>query len=352
MQHIPYHESEMEVIGTFPAFSGEEPLPKINTPITPKENYQLFAAGKQPVWMPYGDCVNFNPAINPDNIARAFVMEADVPPQKGGKDMFGVEWQYIEIAQGSMVVPGKPLLLDANDWKEIIQFPDIASWAWDACAARNSVYLSDGELPVFITHFNGLFERLISFMDFENAVVALIDEDQQDAVSGLFTALCDLYIDIMDHEIQYFHPTGIVFHDDWGSQQAPFFSPETYRTMILPHVQRLTKYCHEHQLIFELHSCGHIDRLAPEMAKSGIDMWRPQPMNDFDWLYENYGDQFRLGIRQPDFLPTSSDAEKEAAAKDLVSRYMRPEKCIYATTRTPDPAYCAYLYRQSRCCNQ
>ena len=36
------------------------------------------------------------------------------------------------------------------------------------------------------------FERLISFMDFENAAVALIDDSQKDAVKS-FSSLCDLY---------------------------------------------------------------------------------------------------------------------------------------------------------------
>jgi hypothetical protein len=37
--------------------------------------------------------------------------------------MFGIEWEYIPAAGGSMVRPGKPFLEDANEWKEKVVGP-------------------------------------------------------------------------------------------------------------------------------------------------------------------------------------------------------------------------------------
>ena len=45
--------------------------------------------------------------------------------------MFGVDWEYIPVAGGSMIRPGKPLLKDANEWYEKVKFPDIESWDWE-----------------------------------------------------------------------------------------------------------------------------------------------------------------------------------------------------------------------------
>ena len=41
----------------------------------------------------------------------------------GGPDMFGIEWEYVPVAGGSMVRPGTPLLEDANDWNQILKLP-------------------------------------------------------------------------------------------------------------------------------------------------------------------------------------------------------------------------------------
>ena len=257
MKRIEFSEDELKVVGTFPPTVPQgNTIDKLNTPISAKENLMAFLHNKAPLWMPNGDYITFTPAIIPDNVARGHVIEIDPMTQKGGPDMFGIEWEYIEDVGGSIVRPGSPALEDVNDWKKVITFPDISAWDWEGCAQRNSAFLGNKEEAVWITHYTGLFERLISYMDFENAAVALIDEDQKDAVKELFSALCDLYEQIIDHYVRYFGMTGLLFHDDWGSQKAPFFSIQTFREMILPYMQRLTSYCHERNVIFELHSCG------------------------------------------------------------------------------------------------
>ena len=39
----------------------------------------------------------------------------------------------------------------------------------------------------------GWYERLVTFMDFEDAVVAMIDEDQKDAANDFFDKATDLF---------------------------------------------------------------------------------------------------------------------------------------------------------------
>jgi len=350
MKRIPFSKDELKVVGKFPPTCPQgHIIDKLNTPISARENLMAFLRNEAPLWMPNGDYITFSPAIVPDNIARGAVVEAEVPEQKGGPDMFGVEWVYVDLVEGSMVKPGNPVLANANDWKEVIKFPDIDSWDWEGCAERNREFLaSKDEDPVWITQYTGFFERLISFMDFENAAVALIDDAQKDAVKELFSTLCDLYEKLIDRYVHYFGMTGILFHDDWGSQKAPFFSLDVFREMILPYIQRLTKYCHERNIIFELHSCGHIDLLMEGIAETGIDMWRPQPMNDIDKLYKEFGDKIKLGVRQPMFGPNATDEEKIKAAYDMVARYNVPGKYVYTMSHFQDPVFRKALYEASR----
>lgn len=349
MKRIPFSKEELNVVGYYPPTTPQgNKVEKLNTPISAIENLKAFISNETPLWMPNGEYISFSPSIIPDNIARGAVVEVDPPVEKGGKDMFGVEWEYSDLAGGSMVKPGNPLFDDANDWRKVLKFPDVSSWGWKNCAQSNRKLLETKDDPIWITQYTGLFERLISFMDFENAAVALIDDSQKDAIKDLFSSLCDLYEEIIDHYIEYFNMTGILFHDDWGSQMAPFFSLNTFREMIAPYIQRLTSYCHKKSVIFELHSCGHIELLMDGIVECGIDMWRPQPMNDIDNLLVNYGDRIKIGVRQPIFSNDATENEKIKAAKEMVSKYRAQAKSVYTMSHFQDPIFREALYEESR----
>jgi uroporphyrinogen-III decarboxylase len=168
---------------------------------------------------------------------------------------------------------------------------------------------------------NGFFERLISFMDFEPAAIALIDEEQESAVHALFSRLCDLYEELIERYLACFRLDGIVFHDDWGSQRAPFFSPATCRKMLMPSIRRLAGFCHARGLIFQLHSCGKNEPLVPLMIEAGVDIWAPQTMNDMDFLFSAYGDKIVFALTPEDVPQDASESEVEAAARAVVQKY-------------------------------
>ncbi len=122
------------------------------------------------------------------------------------------------------------------------KIPDIDALDWDRCKEKNEI-LNTSERALHTSILNGLFERLISFMDFENAALALIDEDQQDAIHALLDRVVDMYIDLMEHFLSFMKLDGVLMHDDWGSQRAPFFAPCCCREMIAPHLKRFVDYC-------------------------------------------------------------------------------------------------------------
>lgn len=348
MKKIPFSEDELQIVGRYMVAGNPKGKAKLNTPISAKENILAFLRNETPCWMPDGDMITITPDILPDNVARGFVQEANPTDRKGGPDLFGVEWDYIPEVGGSMVRPGSPVLEDANDWKKVIKFPDIEAMDWEGCAKRNAEYLGDGSDPVWTVQFSGMFERLISFMDFEQAAVALIDEDQKDAVCELFDALTDLYIKIIDKSVEYFHITGYLFHDDWGSQQAPFFSKATFREIIAPRIRRLVDHCHKNNVIFELHSCGHTESMVDAICELGIDMWRPQPMNDMVRLYNEFGDKIKFGVRAPMFTDDSPVEEQVAAARELVRQFSQPGKFIFTNFFLEPDVFRKALYEESR----
>ena len=103
---------------------------------------------------------------------------------------------------------------------------------------------------------SGFWERLMSLMDVEGAAVALIDEEQKAGVHRLFDALCNLYDEYIDRMVKHCDIDCVLVHDDWGTQNGPFFSLDTCMEMIAPYLKRMVESAHKRGLLFELHSCG------------------------------------------------------------------------------------------------
>jgi hypothetical protein len=351
-----FNLSELKVVSEVPSYFGGSATPLYDFPVTPKEAYAGMLARK-PVWQTTSiETRLFAPRILPDNIARGFVFDAlPFEPVKsgGGRDMFGVEWEYIPAAGGSMVRPGNPLLKDANEWREKIIWPDINAWDWEGSAKDNNDSYIDCDKYVNVWFMNGWFERLISFMDFDSAIIALVDEDQKDAVKELFDKLTDLYLKIFDKFITYFPKIdGFNIHDDWGSQRETFFSPDVVEEMIVPYMKRATDFIHARGKSCELHSCGQILKQVPNMITAGWDCWTPQPMNDIRKIYELYGDKIVIATMSKDFDPkTTSVEEQRTIARAYANDFCTPEKPSYLNISALSlltPAFREELYKQSR----
>ena len=271
---------------------------KNNILISPRVNYRLVYEHKAPEWQPsyFYDMRFLTPRIDPDNIARCFCFESNPLTYEeiediainGYKDKFGVPWVYVPQSNGSIVRPGSPLLSDLNDWKNKISFPDIESWDWEGSKKSNAEYVNTDKFLCAII-LTGFFERLVSWMDFEAAAMALIDEDQKDAVHEVFDELAGLYIKIIDKYILSYGIDLLSFHDDWGGQHAPIFSLATVREMIVPHIKKIADYCRSRSVFFDMHSCGKIESLIPALIEAGCDSWSGQNINDKKKLNEQYG---------------------------------------------------------------
>ncbi|MCL1848908.1 MAG: methyltransferase [Clostridiales bacterium] len=356
MERIPYSPTELISDTFYPAMiSGQTGVKKFHTPVTPRENICALYSGEKPLWIPAGsDRKMITPRIDPDNVARCFVSDAQaLAPEEmtGGKDKHGVEWVYVPVARGSMVKPGSPVLEDANDWEKVVQFPDLDAWDWAGSIAANKPMLDKDERAISITILTGFFERLISLMDFDKAAVALIDEEQKDAVKALFDRLADLYIDMLNRYKKAYNPTIFCLHDDWGSQRSPFFSLATILEMIVPSLRRVVDAAHEAGMFFDMHSCGKNELIVPAYIEAGADSWGGQSMNNKAMLYEKYGDKLILSL-EPDisFTPETTDEEARAAAKRFVEKYAptMETKPFLCSSMGATPAFADALYEESR----
>jgi len=319
-------------------------MPLWNTPVTPKENVAAMYHDKHPYWVPSGaDAGMIMPPLYNTRLGRG--------GPGGITDAFGIHWEYVEQVHGSIVRPGAPLLSDVNEWREKVIFPDIDAWDWAAEAEATKI---DTRRSTQISFVNGFwFERLISFMDFLPAAMALIDEDQIDAIRDLFEASTSFAIKLVDKFCEYWPALdGFNIHDDWGSQRSPFFSEETAYDLFVPHMKALTDHIHTKGRFATLHSCGHNFTRVQCFIDGGFDSWDPQPMNDTHALYEQYGDKIIISVVPAGIdAANASDDDMRAAARAFVDTYCRPGKPAavnHAAREKLTNAFYEELYEYSR----
>lgn len=313
--------------------------------MTPRENFLHFLKNEPYEWTPTNsDQLQFRPTFIPDHVARGVVMQQEPYTGKfGGRDLFGIEWVYEAEAGGSMEVA--PLFDDIEEWEDYVKFPDLDAMDWEGCAKANAEYLKTDKI-IFTTIYTGFFERLISFVGFENAAMALIDEDQQEIVHIIFDKIADLYIDLIGRMKKYFNVEIVEIHDDWGTQKSTMFSAETHREMIVPYIRRITDAAHKMGVFIEQHSCGKIDAFLPNIIASGADTWRGQAVVDKAALVEKYGDEFKFGVEIRPAAPVG-DEEAMTLARSVLEQY-RGRKVWIALARTLSPKQKVDIYNYIR----
>ena len=282
----PFNRAEeLKDVGMYPAVPKPYGMPaaparKFNTPITPKENLLRIFRKEMPLWLPNisTDCNFIQPLVMPDAMAR----------WKGGKDWFGIEWQYEPMTNAAMVKPGTRRLSDITNWEKEIVWPDLNAIDWEKDYKETyEPVISKDRATIFVI-VNGLFERLADLTSFEDAFCYLLEEPE--ALTAFYEKLTDWHIELIKIAKKYYHADIINFHDDMGSQKSSFMSPATYREMLQPHYQRICKAIHDEGMYVIHHSCGNIGNLLPAFIEDGWDCWEGQDTcNDKLDLMERYG---------------------------------------------------------------
>jgi len=120
-----------------------------------------------------------------------------------------------------------------------------------------------GSLPGFPFNIMRKLRRLDNFlMD-----VLLHKEEVRelaDRVTDLLMRMIDIYADI--------GADGIVFCEDWGTQDRLLVSPSTWRELFKPDFIKLVSFAHERGLTVWMHSCGYIYEIIPDLIEVGIDV--------------------------------------------------------------------------------
>lgn len=373
---------ERTVVGTYPGFKGMEDIRLRNEkgecivpdtdrcyrPIPVYENFKMLFRGETPYWMPnngwfFCDTQEFRPRQGQDCRAHHQCLDGGplidytkVPKLQRGWFDIPLEWEPLSC--GATVRPGNPTLEDMNDWKEVIQWPDLDEIDFDEMKTMNETYLGTDRINQLGIHL-GFWERMMCLMDVSNAALALLDEDQEYAVQAFLDKLSDFYCDYITRVSKIGRIDSVMVHEDWGTNASAFFSLETARKFFVKPIKKVVDTCHSMDIIYEHHCCGKAQALAPAMVECGTDYWFPQStINDVDKLIEDFkNDHLTFAVGNPILPKGSSREEVRKIAKDFVDKYKNKGVLFCAdssTTRVPGhdhslfPVFQEAVYEYSR----
>lgn len=211
-----------------------------------------------------------------------------------GFDAFGVEW-HSPASGGGAAVPDTThfILEDITDWKEIVTFPDVDAFDWEKKAETELAGYNPDAQWIDYGLGNGVYERLAALMGFEEALIALYTEPE--ACYELMEAVTDYKIKVVEKVARYYKADFFTNYDDIATDNALFMSPETYRTLIMPHHKRLNDAVRNAGMIPILHCCGNAQEAVEDFIASGVEAWTSvQPVNDINGILEKHGDKITL----------------------------------------------------------
>jgi len=232
-------------------------------------------------------------------------------------DEWGNTWARVEGHSKGEVARGA-----VEDWAQLDDLPlpdydrpDRYDTARAQCAAETEKFRAGG-IPGFPFNVARKMRRLDQFLmdlalepDNVERLLALVEKRMDNAIRRLAEAGVD----------------GIVFCEDWGTQDRLLVSPAMWRRFFKPGFQRLCATAHERGLYVLMHSCGCIYEAMDDMIECGIDCFQfDQPqLYGIDWLADRFSGRatFWCPVDIQNTLQTRDPARIEDDARRMIERF-------------------------------
>ncbi len=278
----------------------EVTIPKLDTPITPLENFRLAAERKGPLWAPnsmsdFHNLMLQDIAIGPQ-IAADFSRRAT--EDYCYTDWFGVPMTWVVSAGGATNTPGTRLVEDINDWERVVKFPDLKNWDFKTKADEfmKNVYKPGKVLQIDLGW--GCIQRLIGVLGgYTEGMYALALDGP--AVRAFFDRFVEHVIELVDLMFSLYPVNLITLHDDWGTEKDTFFSPQTMEELVFEPTKRIVDHVKSKGAYYMQHTCGNVTRFIPYMIDMGADFLQLQRRAvDIPAMKQKYGGKigFNTGI--------------------------------------------------------
>ncbi len=292
-----------------PFTKGEIVVPLFETPITPKENFIRAARRDNPLWVP--NMLTDVQWMMPEELISKRVDGRQLAPSFTDQeerglvytDWFGASWTWVPTAGGPMLTPGTCVCDDITQWERIIKFPDLSQWGFEERAEDYLKTEYDPNRALSINIFLGCTERLVSVMGgYTESMMALVVEPE--AIVDFFERYADHVIELFDKVYSLYPVDMVTLHDDWGTEKDTFFSAKMLEELVYAPTKRIVDHIKSKGIIFELHSCGNVERFLPYMVSMGIDFLQLQRRAvDIPKLKTMYGDKIGFNVGLEGIVP-------------------------------------------------
>ncbi len=197
---------------------------------------------------------------------------------KSTRDRWGTMIYFPEDAPGPMphVTEDYKVCPDVTRWREYVKVPDLKANGsdpelWKPALELQEKVRAEGFLSMGFMG-TGIFEQSHFLMGFEDALLNLMIEPE--ATKELIGAIAEYRFTYAKLIVDNLHPDAILSHDDWGSHDNLFYSPDTWRGFFKEHYRRIYGYMKDHDVIVLHHADSYCQPIAKDMAEIGIDVWQ------------------------------------------------------------------------------
>jgi len=189
---------------------------------------------------------------------------------RSGEDEWGCYWTVMRETMGQ--VTGHPLA----DWRnyETYGFPNPYDEKRFSKAKETKKKNKEERYLMGSVSFT-LFERMHFLRGFQNLLMDLYQD------RGKVLTLADKVLSIQMEIVKQwsdFGVDGVLFTDDWGTQEGTFIHPKMFREIFKPLYERLFSLVHKKEMHGMLHTDGKINEIIHDFVEAGLDiMHNPTP---------------------------------------------------------------------------
>lgn len=212
-------------------------------------------------------------------------------------DVWGTKILFPEDAPAAipLVTEENQVVKDITCWRDYVKVPDLMGLCqegWETAIANEKAIDHEKYLTMVIMG-TGIFEQLHMLMTFEDTLTNMLEEPED--MQELIDAICEYRLNYMKLIVEHLHPDVIVSHDDWGSKNNLFMSPNTWRALFKEPYRKLFRYLHDNGVIVMHHADSYLEPIVEDMAEIGVDIWQGVlPTNDIAAISEKVGDRMLL----------------------------------------------------------
>ena len=184
------------------------------------------------------------------------------------------------------------MVKDIEHWKDYVHAPslDFSQEQWDQCKAMYDAVDTDKAFKaVFVAP--GIFEQTHYLCEIVNALTYYVE--YEDEMHDLIKYLTEWELKLAEGICSNLHPDMLFHHDDWGSHDSTFMSPNMFNEFLLEPYKEIYKYYKDHGVEYIVHhSDSYAATLVPSMIEMGVDVFQGcMETNRVDELIKKYGDK-------------------------------------------------------------